>query len=132
MNWIDKFGPEYHDQLFDLYSHEWWTEGRAKDDVISAFDNSNVVLGYLSSEGQLLACARVLSDFTFKAFIFDVIVSRENRGSGIGKLVVDKIITHEKLKHVQRFELYCPDQIAPFYERLGFAKNASNLLTCNR
>lgn len=72
--------------------------------------------------------ARVLSDFTFKAMIFDVIVAGQHRGQGLGQALVGRILNHEKLKRVKSFELYCPDRLVPFYEKLGFVKGTSSLL----
>jgi predicted GNAT family N-acyltransferase len=132
MRWIHNFDEEYHDQLFDLYIKEWWTKGRLQSDVISAFENSDIVFGCLTDDDQLIACARVLSDFTFKALMFDVIISENHRGEGLGRVLLDKITGHEKLKNVKSFELYCPDHIAPFYEKYGFSKSSSNLLTLQR
>jgi len=126
--WIDHFDEELHEQLFDLYKGEWWTKGRSKQDVISAFENSDIVIGCLSDDGKLLACARILSDFTFKAFIFDVIIQIDVRGKGLGAAIIDKIRTHDRLQNVKSFELYCPDQLVPFYQKLGFDESSSHLL----
>ena len=132
MRWIHKFDEEYHDRLFDLYIQEWWTKGRLKSDVISAFENSDIVFGCLNDDDHLIACARVLSDFTFKALLFDVIIAQSHRGEGLGSLLLDQITGHEKLKNVKSFELYCPDHIAPFYEKYGFKRSSSNLLTLHQ
>ena len=132
MHWLDEFNSDYHDQLYALYRQEWWTKGRPVKDVISAFDNSDLVFGCLSDDDQLIACARVLSDFTFKALIFDVIIAKTHRGQGLGKHMLDQITGHEKLANVKSFELYCPDHIAPFYEKYGFEKSSSNLLRFQR
>lgn len=132
MHWLDEFNSDFHDQLYALYRQEWWTKGRLQSDVISAFDNSDLVLGCLSGDDQLIACARVLSDYTFKAHLFDVIISETHRGEGLGIVLLDQITGHEKLKNVKSFELYCPDHIAPFYEKYGFSKSSSNLLTLQR
>ncbi|MEO9458258.1 MAG: GNAT family N-acetyltransferase [Lentilitoribacter sp.] len=132
MHWLDTFEGEFQDQLFELYKQEWWTKGRSNEDVISAFDNSDLVFGCVSDDNELIACSRVLSDYTFKAIIFDFIIAKTHRGQGLGKLMLDQIIGHETLANVKSFELYCPDHIAPFYERYGFKKSNSNLLTLLR
>lgn len=43
----------------------------------------------------LVAYARVLTDFTFKALIFDVIVSENQRGCGLGDKLTELIKTKE-------------------------------------
>nr|WP_286167882.1 GNAT family N-acetyltransferase [Ochrobactrum sp. MC-1LL] len=46
----------------------------------------------------------------------------------MGQALVGRILNHEKLNRVKSFELYCPDRLVPFYEKLGFVKGTSSLL----
>ena len=132
MHWVDTFDGEFQDQLFELYKREWWTRGRSFENVISAFDNSDLVFGCVSDDNELIACSRVLSDYTFKAIIFDLIIKASHRGQGLGRMMLDQVMNHSALSKVKSFELYCPDHIAPFYEKYGFEKSGSNLLTLQR
>lgn len=124
MHWLDEFNSDYHDQLYALYRQEWWTKGRPVKDVVSAFDNSDLVFGCLTDDDQLIACARVLSDFTFKVLIFDVIIAKNHRGQGLGKHMLDQITGHEKLANVRSFELYCPDHIRRFMKNMALKRAA--------
>lgn len=130
--WNDTFKFEMHDPLYQIYKNEWWTEGRSHADVIRAFENSDIFISCLTSDGELIAFARILTDFTFKAIIFDLIVDANSRGQNIGEQLLSKIISHDQLKSVQSFELYCPDHIAPFYEKFGFERSSSKLLRLAR
>ncbi len=47
------------------------------------------------ANGTIVGFARVLSDFTFKAMIFDVIVAEQCRGQRLGQALVQRIINHE-------------------------------------
>jgi predicted GNAT family N-acyltransferase len=125
--WIDKLDDQLHDQLFTLYQKQWWTKGRIQQDVINAFENSDVFIACQNGDGELIAFVRVLTDFTFKAMIYDLIVNEKYHKQHIGRQLLDKIITHRKLISVESFELYCPDHIAPFYNKCGFAKSTSGL-----
>ncbi len=49
-------------------------------------------------------------------------------GRASDRPLVERILHHEKLKRVKSFELYCPDRLVPFYEKLGFVKGTSSLL----
>ena len=62
-------------ELVSLYQHEWWTKERSFADTKQCVEASQVLIGLVDDAGSLIAFARVLSDFTFKALIFDVIVS---------------------------------------------------------
>lgn len=126
--WIETFEGDRQRQLYDLYSKEWWTKGRKFEDVIRMVKHSSLAVGLCSDKDELIAFARVLTDYTFKAMIFDVIVHSDFRGRNLGRTIVDRIIAHETLAEVRSFELYCPDNLVPFYRKLGFAKGTANLL----
>lgn len=91
-------------------------------------DHCDLTLFCFDQHGSIIGFTRVLTDFTFKAMIFDVIIAESARGCGLGKMLVQRLMGHEKLKRVKSFELYCPEQLVSFYERLGFVKGTSALL----
>ena len=128
LQWIEQFSGDRRRELYEFYSKEWWTQGREFTDVEQMIEHSDIVLGCCSDEGNLMGFARVLTDFTFKAMIFDVIVAEAYRGHGVGNAIMERIKGHEALRKVQSFELYCPDRLVAFYEGLGFAKSTSALL----
>ena len=76
---------------------------------------------------MLQGFARVLTDYVFKAFIFDVIVAENRRGSGLGKTLVSLVLNHEKLRSVKQFELYCLPEMSGFYEQLGFSSDVDQV-----
>jgi predicted GNAT family N-acyltransferase len=126
--WIEHFASDREEELFELYRQEWWTGDRNFDDVTHMLRHSDIVLGCCTDDGRLIGFARVLTDFTFKAMIFDVIVHADFRGSGVGKAILDRIIALPSLARVSSFELYCPERLVPFYEKLGFAEGSAKLL----
>ncbi|TPK74084.1 GNAT family N-acetyltransferase [Mesorhizobium sp. B2-4-15] len=126
--WIETFQGERQRQLYDLYSREWWTNGRQFEDVIRMVEHSDLAVGVCSDGDQLIGFARVLTDYTFKAMIFDVIVHSDFRGQQLGQAIINRIIGHKTLTEVRSFELYCPDALIPFYNKLGFAKGTASLL----
>jgi predicted GNAT family N-acyltransferase len=126
--WIEKFDAAQAREVLNLYEKEWWTKGRQYEDVVQMLDGSDLTIGCCTHDGELIGFARVLTDFTFKAFIFDVIVRDDYRGKKLGQEIIDRIIAMAPLKKVTSFELYCPDRLTPFYEKLGFKKSSSNLL----
>ncbi len=78
--------------------------------------------------GDVSGFARVLTDYTYKAMIFDVIVKPSYRGFGLGKDIIHHIFSLPSLDSVKSFELYCPEGIVGFYEKLGFTAIESKLL----
>ena len=92
-------------QLHALYQKEWWTKGRSLSATRQCVEGSQVCVGLVDGAGTLHAFARVISDFIFKAVIFDVIVSNEARHGGLGKQLMELITGHEKLRHVSHIKL---------------------------
>ena len=127
-HWIEELPAERYREFHRFYCNEWWTKERTLEDVTHMLAHCDVLLFCLDAGGEIAGFARVLTDFTFKALIFDVIVSEKHRGQGLGQALVERIVSHEKLQRVKSFELYCPERLVPFYEKLGFVKGTSSLL----
>ena len=46
---------------------------------------------------------------------------------GLGHMLIEQVITHDKLQSVQSFELYCKEDKIPFYEKWGFTDEIGDL-----
>ncbi len=127
MKVIYDFTDEQILQLYRMYQNEWWTKGRSFEDTASCVAGAQVCVGILDGNRQLKGFARVVTDFTFKAIIFDLIVSPEYRGAGLGRRLISLITKHENLKEVHHFELYCLPESQGFYEKIGFSDDLGGL-----
>lgn len=115
------------DELHDLFDSEWWTEGRDRTDIETMLDHSDEVVGLRDSDtGELVAFARILTDYVYRAFVFDVIVEESRRGSGLGRRIMDAIVEHPSLSEVERLELYCSEDQTSFYEQWGFSTDVGS------
>ncbi|MCU4676567.1 GNAT family N-acetyltransferase [Catenovulum sp. 2E275] len=88
---------------------------------------SQICVAVVDVHGRLNGFARVLTDFTFKALIFDLIVAPDQRKTGLGNKLINLIKEHEKLKSVKCFELYCLPELEPFYINHGFTTDVDNI-----
>jgi ribosomal protein S18 acetylase RimI-like enzyme len=75
-----------------------------------------------------LSRLRVLTDQTARAFIVDVIVAADCRGCGLGRRVVDEVLSHPAVRNVELVELYCRPELVRFYERMGFSSPDSGVV----
>lgn len=126
---IEKLNTDHIVKLHKLYQNEWFTEGRSLDDVKKMLSHTDFVFGICEADQHdLIGFARVISDHVYKAFVFDVIVDPLYRNKGFGKLIMEKIFNHPILSRVSHLELYCPESMIPFYEKLGFTQRTSLLL----
>lgn len=108
-------------QLLALYHQAPWTQTRSVDDVRTMLAHTDVAL--TAWEGTtLVGFSRVLTDYVYRATIWDVIVDRHHQGRGIGTELVQRLLHHPKLARVELFWL-CTRRPG-FYERLGFTAKA--------
>jgi len=114
-------------QLHALYQREWWATGRSAEDTRRCVLGSQICIGIVSDADELIGFARVITDYIFKAFIFDVIVRNDTRGLGLGKKLLSLITKHQQLKSVKHFELYCLPEMMGFYTRHGFVSDVGKI-----
>ena len=104
--------------MLELYKTAWWALDRSADDVRRALDHSHPVVSAWEGS-RLVGFTRVISDRTYRATIWDVIVRQSHQGRGIGKRLVEFVLDHPDLKSVSSFLLLTKDKHA-FYEQFGF------------
>jgi GNAT superfamily N-acetyltransferase len=80
--------------------------------------NGSMVFGIYRGEQQV-GFARVVSDKATFAWIGDVFVLDEFRGHGLGKWLMETIVTHPELQGLRRWMLATRDAHG-LYERYGF------------
>lgn len=127
MKIIPQLSEHHIVQLHALYQREWWTKGRSLDATRRAVLGSQVVIGMIDDSDKLLAFVRILTDYTFKALILDVIVDESVRHQGLGKRLMDLVMSHEALQGVRHFELYCLPELVEFYSPYGFSEDVGDM-----
>jgi len=127
MKIIESFTDNHILQIHMLYQNEWWTNKRTLEDTILCISGSQVCIGIIDENENLQGFARVLTDFIFKALIFDLIVSPEYRNKGIGKQLLQFIKNHPNLNKVQHLELYCLPEMFSFYKKFGFTDDVGEV-----
>lgn len=105
--------------VIDLCSTVEWAAGRDLDTMRKALQNSTLLVTAWE-DSHLVGMARVISDNTYFATIWDVIVNPTYRGRGIGRKLMQKILQHPKLQHFQVVALFSAPGKEGFYEKMGF------------
>jgi len=133
MTIIYTFSDDHIKQVHQLYQGVWWAKARSLEDTIQCIRGSAVCIGILDSDNTLIGFTRVISDFIYKAIIFDVIVVASHQGNGLGKKLMSLIKSHDKLKKVKHFELYCLPEMEAYYARFSFSTEVGGikLMRCN-
>lgn len=108
-------------QLLALYHQAPWAKMRSLEDARTMLANTDVAV--TAWDGTVLVgFSRVLTDYVYRASIWDVIVDQQHQGQGIGTELVQRLLHHPKLARVELFWL-CTRRPG-FYERLGFTDKA--------
>lgn len=130
---IDQLDEAQSSELHQLFQAEWWTKGRTLEDTRRMLKQCDLIVAFCEPEGRKLAAfSRVLTDFVYKAFIFDVIVAAPYRRSGTGRALLEAIVQHPDLQQVRHLELYCLPELVPFYEKWGFSSQSDKLAFMRR
>lgn len=115
------------DQLLELFRQTDWAKDRTAEETRTLVEHSSLVLSVREGD-RLVAFARVLTDFIFRASVYDVVVRNDVQQKGIGRALINKLLGHPSLRRVPAFHLLTKDK-RPFYEKLGFEMTADRGLS---
>jgi len=102
-------------------SRSYWAAGVPEDVVRRSIENS-LCFGVYRGEEQA-GFARVVTDRATFAYLADVFVLEEHRGQGIGKWLVEVILSHPDLQGLRRWMLATRDA-HDLYRRYAFTELA--------
>lgn len=96
--------------------------GRTPRQLRESFENSFAAC--LAYDGErIVGTARVLSDGVCNAYLVDVWTRRDSRRRGIARTMIRLLLDKLPGQHVYTFT----DELADFYEKLGFARRGTGL-----
>ncbi len=97
----------------------YWAAGVPEEVVRRSVENS-LCFGVYSDEEQV-GFARVVTDRATFAYLADVFVLEEHRRRGLGKWLVEVVLSHPELRGLRRWMLATRDA-HELYRRYGFAE----------
>ena len=93
-----------HRALADAY----WAIGRRPDLTERAFAHS-LAFGLRAPGGTTVGFGRIVTDYSFRAHLADIMVLPVARGRGLGKAMVAAMLAHPELATVQKWTLTTAD-----------------------
>ena len=133
------FGFGYKLTIFDglsqlqklLEETTFWAKGRNKKQICKMLSHSTVVVS-LWHNNTLIGFGRATSDLVFRAVLWDVVIASDHQGLGMGKLIIEAILTNKKISSVEKIYLMTTNS-SDFYKQLGFKINSQqSLLILNK
>ena len=92
----DETGLLQIDRICDLLGKSYWANARSRDTIEKSIRNSLCFGAYCA--GIQVGFARCVTDYATIFWLCDVIVDEAYRGRGIGKALIEAVVSHEKLK----------------------------------
>ena len=115
------------EQLQSLFQQAaFWAKERSIADMAVAISNSNPVITVWDDQ-TLIGFARATSDGIYRAAIWDVVISPQYQGVGLGRKLVETVLSHPLVNKVERVYLTTTHQ-QKFYERIGFQRNSTTTM----
>ncbi|CCN34194.1 Histone acetyltransferase HPA2/related acetyltransferase [Vibrio nigripulchritudo SO65] len=104
--------------VYDVISNSYWAAGIPKQTLEKAISNS-LCFGVYDSAGSQVGFARVITDRATFAYLGDVFVTQEHQGLGIGKWLIETVVSHSELQGLRRMFLATRDAHG-LYKQFGF------------
>jgi ribosomal protein S18 acetylase RimI-like enzyme len=110
--------------LFQLTAH--WAGDRRLEDLAIALENSHPTISVWDGD-RMIGFARATSDGIYRAVIWDVVIHPDYQGAGLGRKLVQTVLSHPNLCRVERIYLMTTHQ-QTFYEKIGFKCNSTTTM----
>ena len=104
----------------------FWAGDRTDADMAVAITHSHPVVVAWDDE-QLIGFARATADGVYRATIWDVVIDPHYQGAGLGRKLVQTVLSHPLISRIERVYLMTTHQQA-FYERIGFEQNSTTTM----
>lgn len=118
-------------QLLELFQvAAFWARDRRIEDLETAIAHSNPVVSAWQDD-KLVGFARATSDGVYRATIWDVVVHPGHQSQGIGRKLVQTVLSHPHISEVERVYLMTTFK-EKFYERVGFQRNSSTTMVLHQ
>ncbi|MCT0214608.1 GNAT family N-acetyltransferase [Synechococcus sp. CS-1327] len=101
-----------------LDNHSFWAQARSRADLNRMLVGSQAVVSAWSNR-QLIGFGRATSDGIYRAVLWDVVVSADHQGHGVGRRIVEALLSRPAVAGVERVYLMTTNS-SGFYQQLGF------------
>jgi GNAT superfamily N-acetyltransferase len=105
------------------------------NDINLNFINNQINFGFVAVNNETIvgfASIHIIEKLNRRScLIEDVVVDKNERGKGIGKLLIEHLINFSKSKYCDKIILNSKESNIPFYNKLGFVQNEIQMIIRN-
>ena len=98
--------------------HAFWAETRTSNDLKAMLAGSTVVVSLWRGK-RMVGFGRATSDGIHRAVLWDVVVAGDLQGRGLGRRVVEALLSAKAIRNAERVYLMTTNS-SGFYQQLGF------------
>lgn len=117
-------------EVVSLYEFAYWARSRRVEEVARMLQNTSMVFS-VRDGGVLVAFARALTDFCFRASIWDFVVRPEYQGIGLGRRFMEYILGHPVIGRIPVVVMYMPEY-RDFLAKFGFEERDGLMVLLRR
>ena len=110
--------------------HAFWAESRSQSQLKRMLKGSTVVVSLWRGK-RLVGFGRATSDGIHRAVLWDVVVAGDLQGRGLGRRVVEALLSAKTIRQAERVYLMTTNS-AGFYQQLGFQEAKPQKLLVRR
>ena len=101
-----------------FHKHAFWAETRTQGDLKRMLAGSTVVVSLWRGK-RMVGFGRATSDSIHRAVLWDVVVAGDLKGRGLGRRVVEALLSAKAIHKAERVYLMTTNS-SGFYQQLGF------------
>ena len=117
-------------ELANLYRFTRWGRSRSVEDIDRMLAGTSMCFS-VRHEGRLVAFCRILTDFVYRASLWDIMVHPDHQGKKVGTALLDYAINHPAIRDIPLVITYT-SELAPFLVPHGFAPREGALMLLRR
>jgi len=103
-----------------LEKHAFWAKGRSHRQLREMLAGSTVVISLWRGK-RMIGFGRATSDGIYRAMLWDIVVTGDLQGCGLGRQVVEALLACSAIRNAERVYLMTTNS-SEFYLQLGFRR----------
>ena len=101
-----------------LHKHAFWAQQRTTADLKRMLAGSTVAVSLWRGK-RMVGFGRATSDGSHRAVLWDVVVAGDLQGRGLGRRVVEALLSAKAIRNAERVYLMTTNS-SGFYQQMGF------------
>ena len=118
------------EDLQDLYQFTRWGRSRQLEQIAKMLEGTSMCFS-VRDQGHLVAFCRVLTDYVFRASLWDILVHPDYQGKGLGSRLLTYALDHPALRNIPIVVTYT-SELTGFMGKLGFEPREGLLILQKR